>query len=104
RRPAPALDTSASVPAALSAAQPAKKKSRSWRPQSILYWRRSFFDPDQFFTWLEPKIRFFWTRGFLILSALSILAASMLVWLNWQELLHLLPHALRWETLLLAWL
>src|SRR5262249_52677286 len=34
---------------------------RSTRP-SILYWRRNLFDPDRLFTWLEPKIQFFWTR------------------------------------------
>ncbi|MCI0461479.1 MAG: HlyD family efflux transporter periplasmic adaptor subunit [Gemmataceae bacterium] len=72
--------------------------------QSILYWRVSFFDPDRLFTWLAPKLRFFWTRSFVLFSAGCILAAVVLVWLNWHEWVHTLPGALRWETALLVWL
>src|SRR2546430_8849266 len=36
--------------------------------RSFLYLRFSVFDPDRFFSWLEPKIRLIWTRGFFILS------------------------------------
>src|SRR5262245_40766526 len=32
---------------------------RSW--QSILYWRKSLFDPDRLFTWLAPRLWFLWT-------------------------------------------
>src|SRR5262245_18915655 len=28
--------------------------------QSILQWRKSLWDPDRFFTWLAPRIGFFW--------------------------------------------
>src|SRR5262245_4479909 len=45
--------------------------SSSTRPrQSILAWRKSLCDPDRLFTWLEPRVRFFWTRAFLALTAL----------------------------------
>src|SRR5262249_36543009 len=37
--------------------------------QSLLHWRKCLFDPDRFFNWLEPRIRFFWTRAFLVVSA-----------------------------------
>src|SRR5262245_52424656 len=43
--------------------------SHDRRRQSILYWRTSLFDPDRFCTWLEPRIRFFWTKAFLLVSA-----------------------------------
>ncbi len=72
--------------------------------QSLLYWRRSLFDPDRFCTWLEPRIRFFWTRGFLLGSAGCILLALALVWLNRQELAASFASALRWETVVWVWL
>jgi multidrug efflux pump subunit AcrA (membrane-fusion protein) len=72
--------------------------------QSLLYWRISFFDPDRLFDRLEPRLRFLWTRAFLVLSALAILGAIALTWADRQALVTRLPHALRWETVALAWL
>src|SRR5207248_3195581 len=54
--------------------------------QSLLYWRKNFFDPDGLFNRLEPRLRFFWTPGFLALSAAGILGAAATAWLNRQEL------------------
>src|SRR5262249_49748499 len=71
--------------------------------QSILHWRLSLFDPDRLFTWLAPKIKFFWTRGFVYLSGACILSAIALVWLHGGELLGGFAQ-LRWETAVLAWL
>jgi multidrug resistance efflux pump len=71
---------------------------------SLLYWRKSIFDPDRLFTRLEPRLRFFWTRSFLVLSAGCILSAAVLVWANRMELAGSFRAALRWETALLAWL
>ncbi|MFW6124643.1 MAG: PqqD family protein, partial [Pirellulales bacterium] len=48
--------------------------------QSLLYWRKSLFDPDRLFTWLEPKIRFFWTRTFVLFSATCIVLAALVLW------------------------
>jgi multidrug efflux pump subunit AcrA (membrane-fusion protein) len=72
--------------------------------QSILYWRKNFFDPDRPFTWLAPRIGFFWTRGFLIVSAGCILLAVPIVLTNWHELAGNFTGALRWQTALWAWL
>ncbi|MCI0458094.1 MAG: HlyD family efflux transporter periplasmic adaptor subunit [Gemmataceae bacterium] len=74
------------------------------RRQSLLYWRKSFFDPDRLFNWLEPKIRFFWTRGFLIFSAGCILLAVFLIWANGHQVASSFAQALRWETVLWVWL
>ncbi|MCI0381409.1 MAG: efflux RND transporter periplasmic adaptor subunit [Gemmataceae bacterium] len=71
--------------------------------QSILYWRKCLFDPDRFISWLEPKVRFFWTRAFFALSAGCILLAMALVWANGRELATYFPRVLRWETFALAW-
>jgi multidrug resistance efflux pump len=74
------------------------------RRQSILYWRKAIFDPDRLFTWLAPKLWFFWTRGFLILSSASVLLAVLLLWANRHELTANFTQALRWETAVWAWL
>src|SRR5262249_44304096 len=29
--------------------------------QSVLSWRKSLWDPDRLFTWLAPRLWFFWT-------------------------------------------
>src|SRR5262249_34081715 len=70
----------------------------------LLYWRKSLFDPDRLFTWLAPKIRFFWTPAFLVVSAGCILLAAVLLWANRGEAARSLLGALRWETAVLAWL
>src|SRR5262249_48929377 len=70
----------------------------------ILYWRKSFFDPDRFFNWLAPKIRCCWTPAFLILSACCIGLASVLLWANRHGLAPSFLNSLRWETAILAWL
>jgi multidrug efflux pump subunit AcrA (membrane-fusion protein) len=74
------------------------------RRQSILYWRKNIFDPDRLFTWLAPKLWFFWTRGFLVFSAGSILLAAVLLWSNRQELAGSVTNALPWQTAIWAWL
>ena len=72
--------------------------------QSILHWRKNLFDPNRLFNWLEPKIRFFWTRGFLVLSACSIVAAMLVLWTNSYEATTSFKHALRLETVVWVWL
>jgi multidrug resistance efflux pump len=74
------------------------------RRQSILYWRKNIIDPDRLFTWLAPKLWFFWTRGFLVFSAVSILLAAVLLWANRQELAGSVTNALQWQTAIWAWL
>lgn len=71
--------------------------------QSILYCRVRVFDPDRFFNWLEPKIRWVWSAGFLATTACFILAAMLLVAANRHQLVSGFSLAWRWETLVLAW-
>jgi putative peptide zinc metalloprotease protein len=88
---------------ARSAQRPARVASVGPR-QSIVYWRKSLFDPDRLFTWLEPKIRFFWTRSFFVFSAICIISAAALVWSNGPQVVSSFAHALRWETAVGVWL
>lgn len=76
---------------------------RSTRP-SILYWRRNLFDPDRLFIWLEPRIQFFWTRTFLLLSACCIALAVIVAWADRLQLARSFVQALRWDTVALVWL
>jgi putative peptide zinc metalloprotease protein len=71
---------------------------------TILYWRKSFFDPDGFFSWLAPKIRFCWTPAFVLVSATSIALAAAILWSNRHALAGSFQSALRWETAVLTWL
>jgi multidrug efflux pump subunit AcrA (membrane-fusion protein) len=72
--------------------------------QSILYWRMPLSDPDWLFTWLAPKIRFFWTRSFLVFSTGSIVLAAVVVWANGRHLASSFTDGLRWETAVWVWL
>jgi len=71
--------------------------------QSILYWRTSLFDPDRLCTWLEPRLRFFWTRGFFVFSAACILIACAVVWTERAQAATSALRALRWETAVAVW-
>jgi multidrug efflux pump subunit AcrA (membrane-fusion protein) len=103
--PRTARVTEQAQPAVVPTRQPAAATGPEHK-QSILYWRKSVFDPDALFNRLEPRLRFLWTRTFVILSAAGIVAATMVSWLNRRELVSDLPlaWAARWEVLLVAWL
>jgi multidrug efflux pump subunit AcrA (membrane-fusion protein) len=88
----------------LQLASPVASAPGSPARQSLLHWRKSLWDPDRFFTWLAPRIGFFWTRAFLLFSAGCILVAALLVWANRQELAGSFTHAFRWQSVVLVWL
>ena len=93
------------IPSSLTAhAADGSQSTRGAPPrQSILYWRKSVFDPDCFFNWLQPKIAFCWTRGFLLASASTIAVGAVMAWANGQQLATRFSDALHWQTLLIAW-
>jgi multidrug resistance efflux pump len=68
------------------------------RPQSILFWRKSLFDPDRFFDWLVPKIGFFWTPAFFVTSLLSIVAAAALIATADGSFVSYFARGLTWGT------
>src|SRR5262249_45069078 len=96
-------DDAAPSPVAGSA-QGADAPRSPGRRQSILYWRKHIFDPDRLFTYLEPKLWFFWTRGFLLVSAGCILLAIFVLWVERRELASSFAQALHWETAVWTWL
>ena len=70
---------------------------------SILFFRRTLFNPDRLLNLLEPPLRFIWTQCFVVLSALAIFAALMIVWNCRSDLVSTFPRSLRWETAALFW-
>jgi putative peptide zinc metalloprotease protein len=102
-KPVPMRSDVAAKSTARSSHKPTPRPPAAVR-QSILCWRKSLFDPDRLFTRLEPKLRFLWTRTFVVFSAGSILLAFLVTWHGRQHLVHSLPHALNAQTLLLGWL
>lgn len=73
------------------------------RSQHILNFRYSFFDPDRLFTSLEPKLRFVWTRGFLLFSVALILLAGLVAWQSRAQFTSPFSSTWRWETVVLVW-
>ena len=100
----PAAPLAATAPSPAVVPTGARPPSARWSVQGLLYWRKNFFDPDRFFSWLEPSIRFFWTKAFLFVSLLGILSALVVLTSNWEELVGYFFSTLRWETLALVWL
>ncbi|HET6573831.1 MAG TPA: HlyD family efflux transporter periplasmic adaptor subunit [Fimbriiglobus sp.] len=72
--------------------------------QSILYWRKSLIDPDRLLDRWAPRLGFLWTRTFLAVSLLAIVAAAVVVSANWDDMVSRFAGAWRWETALLVWL
>lgn len=89
---------------AAESASPSDVDEDPFSRQSLLYWRISFFDPDRLLTRMLPWLAFCWTRGFVLLSTATILLAAGVAWANAREMIAFLPHAFRWETVILGWL
>src|SRR6266566_3035491 len=71
---------------------------------SLLYLRFAAFDPNRLLGWLTPKVRFFFTPSFLILSAALILSAFATTVLEWNEITRAVGNLWRFDALALAWL
>lgn len=52
---------------------------------SITYKRIPVIDPNHYFNWLEPKIRFFWTPWFMLISLAIMFGAGLIIVANWEE-------------------
>lgn len=75
----------------------------SGQKQNILFYRIPLFDPHSLFCWLEPKIRWVWTRSFLVVSTLAILFAVSIVCANGEAFASSFTSAMRWETIAVVW-
>jgi len=87
--------------------QPAAATTSSGRQRlgvrSVLYWRRSMFDPNRLLTWLAPKMDWVWSRGFLLTSLVIIVAAAIVFWTSRHALFGSLGTFVRWDALAMVW-
>lgn len=72
--------------------------------QSLLFYRVRLYDPDRLFAWLEPNLRWVWTRAFVAVSSAAMCFALLILLSNWQDATVSFSEAMRWETVLLVWL
>src|SRR5207245_111640 len=72
-----------------------KSKPRRVSWQGLRSWQSNLFDPDWFFTWVQPKLGFFWTRIFVVFSIGCIVHAAVLVGLNREQLAVRFLNSLR---------
>jgi multidrug efflux pump subunit AcrA (membrane-fusion protein) len=95
---------SRATPTELSKADGSRPRRRRVSSQGLLAWRINLFDPDRFLNWAQPRLWFFWTRGFVVFSAGCIVLAAVLIGLSRERLAVSFVNSLRWETAALGWL
>jgi putative peptide zinc metalloprotease protein len=77
---------------------------KKWRLNGdLFYLRGKLFNPESFFNWVYPKIRFMFTPTFLVSSALLVLLAVGITITDWNIILHQSYNLFRIESLILAW-
>ena len=76
---------------------------RQAKRQSPLYFRVKLLNPDRSLNWLEPKLRWLFSRELAVMTALATLFAIGIVWSNRQELVDQFLTQFTWRTAILAW-
>ncbi|HJU42147.1 MAG TPA: efflux RND transporter periplasmic adaptor subunit [Vicinamibacterales bacterium] len=76
---------------------------QKWMQGSSLYIRFRAFDPDRLLDWLHPRVSFFFTRTFLIVSAVIICWAIGVAVLERDAILREVRGLWRFDAFLLAW-
>ena len=79
----------------LETEETAKKNSNGRRSRirgSWLYLRFKILDPDQLFNCLAPRVRFFFTPHFMVLSGVLILLAVGITIASWSQYLQEVPR------------
>jgi putative peptide zinc metalloprotease protein len=78
------------------------RRSPSRPRRNLLYWRKAVWDPDRCFSWLAPRLWFFWTPAFVLIAAGGIALAVVVAVANGPELAGAITGLLRWRTVALA--
>ena len=60
-------------------------ESQKLKDGNLLYWKLASINPEKIFAWLLPRTRWAFTKAFHVFAALSIVAGSILNYLNWDE-------------------
>lgn len=81
--------------------EPADRKKARLFGQSAVFFRVPLYDPDRLLTWLEPNLRWVWTRAFAVLAVCCMLAALVISIAGGDQLLGALPGLLSVRSLVL---
>lgn len=71
--------------------------------KNLLFYRIPLFNPHKLFCWIEPKIRWVWTRAFFVVSLLAVLFAMSIACTNGADFASSFTSAMRWETVAIVW-
>lgn len=75
----------------MAASQARAEREKPQHSKSLLYYQIPLFNPDRWFTALEPAVRFLWTRGF-VAGYLAVIAVA--AWIVAEHGKELIPQAL----------
>lgn len=84
-------------------ASPTNKKKKFFQGD-IFYLRFKLFNPDRFYDWVLPKVKFLFTPAFITISALLVLFAVSVTIAEWGLIMHEFYGLFRFEFLLQAWI
>ncbi len=70
---------------------------------SLLYLRVKLFDPDAMFNRLVGRVRFCFTRGFVVAAAATILWGFVIFFANWDDFRMGIVQLINWRSLFLLW-
>jgi len=63
-------------------------KKRNFFQGDIFYLRCKLFNPDRFYDWVLPKIKFLFTPAFIVVSALVVIFAISITVTEWNSIMH----------------
>ena len=79
-------------------------KRQSWCGKgSVLYWRKSIYDPDKLLAWVEPRVHFIWTPIFLFASGLLLCVSLLILCVHWNQITSHYVHSITWQAACFAW-
>lgn len=62
------------------------KSRKHYKVKSVLYLDKHVFNPDRLLSYLEPRLRFFYTTGFLLFTALAFVVSLGLIYSSVEQL------------------
>ncbi len=72
----------------ISRLQEERKSKLLSKKGSIMYKRFPVFNPEKFFSFLHPKLRFFWKTPFVIFCLIVMALSASIILYNWREVLE----------------
>lgn len=94
-------DSSTQLSQSTSATGDPQSAGKGLSGQSAVFFRIPLWDPDALLTWLAPRLRWIWTRSFVVLAVLAMLTALIVSIASGDQLLGAFPGLLSVESIVL---